>query len=256
MPHDPTRHYRFENIRNFRDFGGYATEGGGKLRRGRLFRSAHFAEATPGDLARLAGLGATALADLRRPDERARAPNRFPAPGHGDNPVRVMTIDDGSTAEAPWMHFVRERNFSVPAIRDFMIGTYRDLPFDEGHIALYRDWLLELAADRGPAIIHCAAGKDRTGFGVALTLALLGVAWPDILADYLMTNEVLTMDGGAARLRKQWGFSLRDAISDEAMLLFAGVHADYLQAAMRAIEERHGGLDSYVKHVLGVDSTN
>ncbi len=254
MPNDPTRHYRFENIRNFRDFGGYATKDGGKVRRARLFRSAHFAEASTQDLARLAELGATAIADLRRPDERAREPNRFPQASDSDEKIQVIAFGDEPGAEAPWMVFVRAGDFSVPAIRNFMIGTYRELPFEESHIALYRDWLLALAEASGPAIIHCAAGKDRTGFGVAVTLGLLGVSRADIMADYLLTNHVLTMDGGLSRIRKKLGNPGGDAVSDEAMLLFAGVHADYLQAAMDAVDERHGGVGSYVKNVLGVDS--
>lgn len=256
MPHHPDRHFRFENIRNFRDFGGYAIQGSGngpgKVRRGRLFRSAHFAEASEGDLQRLASLGATAIADLRRPDERAREPNRLPAQAGGPE-MRVIHSGEGPIEHAPWTVFVRAGNFSLPAIREFMIGTYRDLPFDSTHIALYREWLLELANDTGPAIIHCAAGKDRTGFGVALTLGLLGVGWADIMADYLLTNQVLEMDGGPSRIRKKLGMHLVGEASDEAVLLFAGVRADYLLEAMTRVEEMHGSLEGYATDVLHID---
>lgn len=66
------RIYSLQGVRNFRDFGGYTSRHGGQVKRGRLFRSGHYAEATEDDLKALDALGIHLQADLRRPDERER----------------------------------------------------------------------------------------------------------------------------------------------------------------------------------------
>ncbi len=65
-----------EGVGNFRDFGGYATGGGRRIRRGRLYRSAHHAQATDADLEAIAALELAAIVDLRRGEERERMPSR------------------------------------------------------------------------------------------------------------------------------------------------------------------------------------
>ena len=70
----------FDGVRNFRDFGGYASRHGGTVRKGRLYRSGHYAEATEADLEKIADLGIHLQADLRRPDEREKQPGKWSAP--------------------------------------------------------------------------------------------------------------------------------------------------------------------------------
>ena len=69
-----------EGVRNFRDFGGYASRHGGHVKQGRLFRSGHYAEATHGDLQQIRQKRIAVQADLRRPDERERQPGKWSAP--------------------------------------------------------------------------------------------------------------------------------------------------------------------------------
>ena len=71
-----TRHFDFDGIHNFRDFGGYATACGRRLKSGRLFRSANHHHASDADLARMRELGLAVIVDLRQPDERTREPSR------------------------------------------------------------------------------------------------------------------------------------------------------------------------------------
>ena len=71
-----TRLHRFDKLDNFRDYGDYATTAAGRVRPGRLFRSAHHADVTDADLDRISALGIGAVIDLRRPDERRRQPSR------------------------------------------------------------------------------------------------------------------------------------------------------------------------------------
>ena len=88
MKTTPPRLLAFETIRNFRDFGGYDSRFGWRVRMGRLYRSGHHAEASEDELARMDALGIHVQADLRRPDERDKQKSRF-------NPPVVITHDCG-----------------------------------------------------------------------------------------------------------------------------------------------------------------
>jgi protein-tyrosine phosphatase len=112
-----------------------------------------------------------------------------------------------------------------------------------------------LAQSDGPIVVHCAAGKDRTGLICALTHHAAGVSHDDIMADYLLTNDearmARKMDFLGPWLEKQVGIRPSDA----ALRVAVSVHADYLDIAFAVILERHGGLDAYLTEVLGVDET-
>ena len=75
---------------------------------------------------------------------------------------------------------------------------YRDAPFQDRHIDLFRRYFQALAEAEGPVLIHCAAGKDRTGLLAALTHHLMGVERDDIFADYLLTNALARHRGATA----------------------------------------------------------
>ncbi|MGB1069863.1 MAG: tyrosine-protein phosphatase, partial [Henriciella sp.] len=97
------RIYKFDGIRNFRDFGGYQGAGGRHIRTGVLFRSAQFGEATETDMTGLARLNISVQADLRRPDERDRHGHRWPVAG-----VNVLSSDKGRAKDAPHVRFLSE----------------------------------------------------------------------------------------------------------------------------------------------------
>jgi protein tyrosine/serine phosphatase len=104
----------------------------------------------------------------------------------------------------------------------------------------------------GPVLIHCAAGKDRTGLLAALTHKLLGMDDEVVLADYMLTNTVRRMDDWVARfatlLEREYG----RRPDPEAVAAFLRVHPDWLGSAFEAIAARPGGLEAYMRE-LGVD---
>jgi protein tyrosine/serine phosphatase len=240
---------RFEAVENFRDFGGYPAAAGA-LPRGRLFRSAHQGRATEADLARLETLGLAVVVDLRRPDERRRDPCRRP-PTFG---ARVIETGIEGEAEAPHMKFLREAELTSGSAHEFMLQEYRRLPFDPAHIELFAATFQALADADGSILIHCAAGKDRTGLLVALIHHLLGVGSDEIMADYMLTN--------AARSTEDWVTRFTDLIERqygrrpdrEAVEAFLRVHPDWLRSAMAAIDEQGGGVNAYLRDALGVDA--
>jgi protein tyrosine/serine phosphatase len=238
----------FQAIDNFRDYGGYAVAGA-RVARGRLYRSAHQARATEADLAQLAQLNIATVVDLRRPSERRDQPSRRPSGWAGR--VIESAHDDGG--EAPHITFLKTADLTEDSGRAFMTGTYRRLPFEAAHVDLFSRYFRALAEDAGPVLIHCAAGKDRTGLLAALTHSLLGVSRDDLINDYLLTNIAVDLEGRAEGIAKKLTEMTGRSASHGAVVAFLGVEAEYLDGAFAEITARHGSLQAYLEQALGVD---
>jgi protein tyrosine/serine phosphatase len=235
-----------EGVDNFRDFGGQLGRFG-RVRAGRLFRSAHWARATSGDLGRLASLDLVAVTDLRRPTERQRAPNRLPQGFRG----RVIANDDGDRAEAPHVAFLRQGDLSDAAVERFLLDYYRQSPFEARHLDLFARTFQVLAQSDGAVLVHCTAGKDRTGLLAALVQRAAGVHRDDVLADYLATNAAMMTADRVEAARRDL-MALTGAEPSPIMITgFLGVETRHLEAAFASIETRAGGLDAYLA-ALGV----
>lgn len=239
------RFVAFEGVHNFRDFGGYAT-GLGRIKSGRLLRSAHFGDASPADIARLEAIGCAFLVDLRRPVERARQPNRWPGPD-------VMTHASNSGHEAqepPHIAFLRSGDLSVAGVDAFMRGIYREMPFTPEHLGLFRAFFEGAMAGKGAGIVHCAAGKDRTGLLCALVLTALGAREEDVLADYELTNHSPQFETRLAGFHQALEARLDRSVDIKALRPFAGVSADWLKDAFAQIRARHGSVEGYLEGAL------
>ena len=238
-----------EAIDNFRDYGDYAAGAHGRLPRRRLFRSAHHARATAADLEALAGLGIAVVVDLRRPLERDRDPSPRP-PGFAG---QVIECDLGDQAEAPHVAFLRETDLTPESARRFFLDYYANAPFEPRHQILFRRYFEALAETDGGVLIHCTAGKDRTGLLAALTHHLMGVHPDDARADYLLTNQAARLEERLPAVTEALEASLGRKPSEAAVRAFLGVEAEYLDAAFAAIAERSGGTDAYLE-AIGLDA--
>ena len=243
------RIHRFEALDNFRDYGDYA--GGGRhVRVGRLYRSAHHARLTAPDIDALGKFGIETIVDLRRPGERRQQPSRRPTGFAGT--VIESQHDDGR--ESPHITFLKTADLTPDSGRRFMTETYRNLPYDPAHIDMFGRYFAALGQTDGAVVIHCAAGKDRTGMLAALTHHLLEVGREDMMADYLLTNTAVDLEARAPSIARQLkAMTGRDAAHD-AVVAFLGVEPAYLEAGIQAIEARSGSIDAYLTTVLGVDS--
>lgn len=243
--------HSFSLIYNFRDFGGYATPDG-PVRTGLLFRSAHYADATPEDLSAFARLKMAAIVDLRRPGERVRYPTRR-AEGCGAQMLSygTETVDD----EPPHLSFLTDPDPSIAKVQTRMTEIYREFAFDPGHIEIFSKAFRALSEIDGPLVVHCHAGKDRTGLIVALIHHLLGVSDEDRVSDYLRTNTESRIEDRLPEITKRFtdivGRPITAAETDLMRHVYR-VEPQYLAAAVEAIEAKHGSLDAYIRDVLGV----
>jgi protein-tyrosine phosphatase len=222
-----TRRLAWEGVLNARDLGGYPAAGGRETRWGAVVRSDSLGDLTAAGRAALAGYGVRAIVDLRLADEIARHPNPFATPGdHGVAYTNVSVIDPAG---------------------GFPPGTYT---LAENYL-----WMLDhfgafiakamaavAGAPEGGVLIHCAAGKDRTGLISALLLGLVGVPVGTIAADYAMTAELLRPRDEA------WVAAAAPEERAERAALVARFTptAEVMLEVLAGLEERHGGVEGYL----------
>lgn len=246
------RIHPFEGVENVRDYGDYATAAARHLAPGRLFRSGHWANATDADLDRFHALGVATVVDLRRAVERERQPSRRHAACIAEIIVTPASPDD--LTEAPHIQFLKSRDLTPDASREFMTSAYRRIPYEAPHLDLFSRYFRALADSDGPVLIHCAAGKDRTGILAALTHRLAGVHADDMVEDYLMTNTAVRLEERAPEIAERLTRWSGRPASPEAVVAFVGVEAAYLDEAFAEIDRRSGSLDAYFETALGLDA--
>ncbi|WP_168160104.1 tyrosine-protein phosphatase [Steroidobacter denitrificans] len=244
----------FQGACNFRDIGGYVAQDGRTVRWGRVYRTGVLSYLGEDDRDALRSLRIRAICDLRRGGERRREPTRWPE--EGDLP-RKLHWQDG--AEAPAIRdFAVGRPPTAAGMFDAMIDMYRALPAWMGSRI---GGLFEcIANDHVPLIVHCAAGKDRTGIAVAVLLHTLGIPWETIIEDYLLTNLAGNFET-FMRTRRDIQLGLTD--SEHPLLampvamrrVLFSAEAAFLQAAKDEIDLRYGGLDAYLERAAGITPT-
>jgi protein tyrosine/serine phosphatase len=239
-----------EGVHNFRDYGAYPVAGGGRLKRRQLWRSGQHFGATDADLARISALGLVSVFDLRGSKERTTHPCRRPE-GFA---AAVCFPEDPGERQAPHIAAAQTtRQRDAASTRESMRRNYGGIAFRPELIAMIRRYLAELAEGRGPSLVNCMAGKDRTGITVAMLHLAVGVHRDDVIEDYLFTNRAGNVEAriaaGAETIK-----AITGAMDEDVLRILMGVEAEYLESAFRMIEERHGSLDAYLADVLGADS--
>ena len=244
-----TRVIPTNSLDNLRDFGGYATRCGRGLKPGRLYRSAHHHHATDDDLRTLEALGVEVIVDLRRAEERARQPSRR----HEGFSGQVIHNDLGD-ADSGWENMLRGQDPTAAFFRARSVEWYQKAAFEPRHVDLFRRYFAVLAEAEGAVLIHCAAGKDRTGLLAALTHHLAGVSRDDMMQDYLLTNQLDFQLRRAANIARMITEYTGIVPTDEAVRAAMGVEASDLETALAAMADRHGSVDAYLEEALGVDA--
>ncbi|MFJ2021245.1 tyrosine-protein phosphatase [Streptomyces nodosus] len=246
----PSTEPELTGVRNFRDVGGLPTVDGRRVRHGVLFRSGHLAHATEKDAEFLASLGLHTIFDFRNAADRKLEGPDVDLPG-----VRNMNLPLSDPADgAEFWKMVRDGDLEQLRTHlaegkavNRMIVSYRAIIRER--TAEHSRVLRALAEDSVPALMHCAAGKDRAGLSIAVTLLALGVEREAIVTDYLESNAK------HRRYRVHRNGSSADAYSPEVMELLSPLfdaRAEYLTAAIDTVEETWGGVDAYLERGLGL----
>ena len=232
---------------NLRDLGGYQTEQGHSVRRGMLLRSGTLAYLSDDGRQAFGDLGVTLICDLRRAVEREEEPT----PQLPGGPQRLeIPIDPGSAVVM--RERLGEENVSLSDRIAFMSEITAELIRD--HADDYADMFEGLLNLReGAFLVHCSAGKDRTGIACALILHALGVAEETVIADYLLTNQTIDYEGFVLpRLVQRYeSAQLPDR---ELVMALAGVREEYVRAAYEAIHESFADVEHYIEAAVGLNA--
>ncbi|HJS85309.1 MAG TPA: tyrosine-protein phosphatase, partial [Acetobacteraceae bacterium] len=225
-----------EGASNVRDLGGWPTSDGRRVRFGRVFRSAALTGLTERDIDVLAETGLRTVCDLRGTREAERAPyalDRLPG-------VTVRRLPIEPSVGASLRDLLATREATGEDVLTVMKRAYQAYALEWSH--RYRA-IFALLQDEAalPLLLHCSAGKDRTGFGAALILTALGVPYEAVREDYLASNRLWRGDAGLAA-------ELPDPIAKQMLR----VHRELLDAAFEAIEGAFGEFKRYAAVMLGV----
>ena len=225
---------------NFRDIGGLATHSGNMVRLGLVFRSEALLEPSATDAEALNWLGICFVCDLRSDTERAEAPNRW----WRERGVTLLNLDILGAIPArdsPWRSLRADPDES--GARAAMHSVYSSMVAASApHLATI---LARIADGELPMLLHCTAGKDRTGFISAVLLHMLGVPRETVMSDYLESagrKTPRTVEATRQMLLVQANVTL----GDDAIELLMGVDRRYLEASFAVIDERHGSVELYL----------
>ena len=163
LPDDEAdRILQIEGVANFRDVGGYKTADGKRVRRGLVYRSGSLAQLTDAGLEKLGALGIKLVCDLRGADELEDGPDRLPTSPAPEYVHMPLSVQDDRRQRLRAVFF--NPNAVAPMMPEMYTGTMID-----GNARLYGDVLRRMADPAHlPTLIHCTAGKDRTGVAIAL----------------------------------------------------------------------------------------
>jgi protein-tyrosine phosphatase len=227
------RHFNLEGASNFRDLGGYPGKDGRAVRWRRIFRSNHLGHLTPADIDVLRRLGLKQAFDFRGAEERVAA-----VCGIAEIAVHSLPIEPTVIAALRALRAAGTPLSSAKAL-DAMRDSYRN--YVQHNTPRFRALFAHLLENGGPLVIHCTAGKDRTGFACALILHALGVPEGLIAEDYLLTNRFYRRDPSAST-----------DLPEDVRQALTSVEASFLAAAFEAIRDGYGDLENYFSDGLGL----
>ncbi len=236
MTDAPERVLPFQGASNFRDLGGYPGHGGRPVRWRRLFRSAHLGSLSDADRELLQQLGVSRAFDFRGVHERASALYQLPWLQQ-----HALSIEPSVVQRMQDMLVAGERLDAAAAAR-LMRELYRSLVDDQAH--RFAQMFEQLLHDDKPVVLHCTAGKDRTGYAAALILLALGVPRETVMHDYLLSNT----------LYRRPDLPAETQTPRAALEVLWRVEEGFLQAALEAMDVGHGGVERYFEQRLGLGS--
>lgn len=232
------RHHPFEACFNFRDIGGYPTIDGNTVKWGKYYRAGRQDRMTAEDLRKLKALGVQTQIDLRKPEE-VTDQGKGPLPEMGARYCHLPVIPDGGSDELARL------------VGDTGISGARYLGYLHFGPTTWINLCDILAnTDHHPIVIHCTAGKDRTGVSTAFLLSILGVPREVIEADYLLTN----VDVPRQIAFLEANDLLPAGMDRQTMAFHAGVPETAMKDFLDGMNEKYGGPLEYLKSIGVQDS--
>ncbi|MBV1854933.1 tyrosine-protein phosphatase [Catellatospora tritici] len=224
----PDRSITFTAVFNFRDLGGLPAAGGAVVRPGTVFRSDNLSRLVEADRDSFGALRIRTVIDLRRPTEVA---------SYGRVPEWTGVVWRHNHLEHPlWDHSTYTAETGVAR---WLAERYLELAH-HGRADIARVIGMLTDPDNGPTVVHCLAGKDRTGLIVALTLDLLGVPDEEIALDYALT-------GRSEAAFTRWFIQAHpDQANVPTPVVYQQTPAEAMLLTLRELRQRYGSVQEYL----------
>ena len=211
---------------NFRDVGGYAAAGGA-VRSGKLFRSDGLARLGEEGRRSLEELGVRVVIDLRDDFEVSAMPDDLD--GLGITALRLPVFEGSGASQA--------------TVGATLVDLYEKILLQHRDVVITA--LREVADTADEAVVvHCTAGKDRTGIVVALALLAVGVDRATVIADYALTQQ--NLDGpwleGMIALVEGYGVQ----VTPDLRIILGGSPPEAMETVIDLLERRFGGAREYL----------
>ncbi|MGG7176712.1 tyrosine-protein phosphatase [Clostridium paraputrificum] len=237
----------FKGVHHFRDIGGYKSEDGRRVKWNTFFRADKLSSLTVKDIEYFKALGIRTILDLRSPTEVKSMPD-----------PKIDGIDYINISGMPELDETKD-NFDMMSIfklksssdfdaTEFLMKGYKTMVFNNPAYKELVDCIEN--EERVPIVFHCSAGKDRTGFGAALILSILGVSEETIMEDYLLTNIY------RKPINDKTIEAVKDKISNpkhlEVLKVMLEVKKELLEASFKSIRGKYGNMDTYLEKEYGL----
>lgn len=235
---------------NFRPVRPYAASGR-RLRPNTIFRSGELSRLTEADLRHVATLGIRLVCDLRSSAEQSTFPTSWPSgPAPAPSWLDLPDRDDSDAGPGAVFSLILSHPGDTGAALA-MEQMYRRKPkaFAETLRVIFETISNGAAL---PLLIHCHAGKDRTGFVTAMLLAALGVARPDIVDDYVTTASFFPAREESVAMADWARRAFGRKIDPAQALPLAEARASYIESAFAEIDTNWGGADRYLEEACGL----
>lgn len=243
---------RLQAAPTFRDLGGIAARDGRKVRAGRVFRAGHLLPPAAAEVEAIRHLGLRRVFDLRSAAERTRQPSTW-AGFSGARTVECDVNTDVRSGHADLLHLLEE-DLGESGAHEMMLHTYRN--YSLGFAGQLRTLFDALLDEEGlPLLVHCTAGKDRTGFACAMVLYALDVDETQIFADYLATGDVLVGGPIAVAMQELLAGFLGRPPTPPAIDLIMSVRREFLETAFATVRSEYGSIECFLEQAGGMDAS-
>ena len=228
---------KLKSVLNFRDVGGIPSDGNGNIRKGQIFRSATVDNIKNEDISRLRDFGIRTIIDLRAPKEAKKSRKKL-----NDIVTLSLPLDFQQTTRERLKPFLYKKG-SEEILGDISNKLYLDI-LDAANPVLKKIMEILVSGDGAPILIHCQAGKDRTGIIIALILLALGVDRQLIREDFMKSNEeLLPYFKKLLLIRKIITFGYFPA---KRMLYVITVKERNINSVIDRVDSHYGGIEGYL----------
>ncbi|GIU66262.1 tyrosine-protein phosphatase [Candidatus Phycosocius spiralis] len=236
--------------RNFRDLGGYQTQTGQAVKWGKLYRSGVMSNLSRSDISYLAQLGIAIICDLRSQQERTSEPSQLLA----SDAIKTLAHDYEMQSSLASLLRAKTRAEAVNIFSEVYLNFATMLA------PQYTEMFASMLENKGPLVVNCTAGKDRTGVASALILSVLGVRRETVIADYALSQTYvpvsyylnLAQQAGSAPTGTAAQTSPFARLLPEVATVILGSDAEVMRKALAQMDTQFGGPIGLVKQRFGL----